>query len=449
MRVSYFSCSALSSCVAVAMLAGCGGGSQPPISAPGTMPQSHTAASPPSEAVLRASHLPRETIVYAFQGGNDGVGPGGALVIDARGAIYGATGWGGGGVCYNGCGTVFKLTPSGSAYTESILYSFQGGSDGYAPSVGGLIIDSHGALYGTTLGGNYNCVSSSCGTVYKLTPTKSGWVHEVLYLFNGGSDGYQPDGGVVADSSGALYGTTYAGGTYGGGTAYKLTPAKSGYKKSTLFSFSTSGDAKPTATLLLGKRGALYGTALFGSVFELMPARPGYAMRTLHAFRGSPDGSLPYAPVIAGPGGALYGTTDEGGATSRCKSHFGCGTVYKLSPAKHGYSETVFSFQKRDGAHLGSAVLLGKDGALYGTTGGGGLETCPAAPYGCGLVFKLEAAGAGFSETVLHKFLGGRDGWGPSSPLVADTSGALFGTTGDGGGKGCQFGCGVVFRIAP
>ena len=421
--------------IAVAILVGCGG-SPPSIGAAGAMPQSR-----------RALHHPIETILYAFQGGNDGAGPDGTLVMDASGAIYGTTALGGDGTCYNGCGTVFKLTPSGSAYTESILYSFQGGSDGGNPSPGGLIEDRTGALYGTTLGGSTGC-PPSCGTVYSLAPTDSGYVHHVLYAFKGNADGYGPYGGVIADSSGALYGTTAFGGAYGGGTAYKLTPTSSGYTKSTMFSFSTSGDAEPVAGLTLGKRGALYGTALFSSVFELSPTSSGYALRILHALR-NPGGSLPYAPVIAGSGGALYGTTYEGGATSRCKTHFGCGTVYELTRKRSGYRETVFSFQHGDGAYPLVALLLGNDGTLYGTTSGGGLVTCPGREkkYGCGLAFKLQPAGSDFNETVLHRFAGGTDGATPSSPLIADGSGALYGTTGGGGGSsGCQGGCGIVFK---
>ena len=211
----------------------------------------------------------------------------------------------------------------------------------------------------------------------RLRPPTRDTFHHVLYAFKGNADGYGPYGGVIADSSGALYGTTAFGGAYGGGTAYKLTPTSSGYTKSTMFSFSTSGDAEPVAGLTLGKRGALYGTALFSSVFELSPTSSGYAPYGIsHALR-NPGGSLPYAPVIAGSGGALYGTTYEGGATSRCKTHFGCGTVYELTRKRSGYRETVFSFQHGDGAYPLVALLLGNDGTLYGTTSGGGLVTCP------------------------------------------------------------------------
>jgi hypothetical protein len=420
------------------MFAGCGvrNDTQPPIGA--------------TEAARSASHAPRLTVVYAFRGGHDGAGPEGTLVMDARGAIYGETAGGGGGACYNGCGTVFKLTPSGSSYTERILFRFYGGSNGESP-VGGLIMDSAGMFYGTTLGGSSGC-PPSCGTVYKLAPTKAGYVHNVLYQFKGGSDGYGAYGGLTVDSSGALYGTTAEGGAHGTGAAYKLTPTSSGYEKSTLFNFTRHHhDAEPLASLLLGKRGALYGTALFSSVFELKPKSSGYVVRILHRLSGPPDGSLPYAPVVTGSDGAFYGTTYEGG-TSQCKYHVGCGTAFELSPTKSGYSEKVFSFANDDGAYPLTALFLAKDGALYGTTTGGGFK-CPGREptYGCGVAFKLEPAGSGFEEMVLHKFTGHSDGDGPSSPLISDTSGALYGAAGGGGAgaRKCQGGCGLIFRLEP
>ncbi|HLY01297.1 MAG TPA: choice-of-anchor tandem repeat GloVer-containing protein [Candidatus Cybelea sp.] len=452
MEVSGFGRRALTSCLIAAILAGCGG-SQRPIGAPGTMTPAVSSTQQPTvrlgTSIGGLSHSSRETVVYAFRGGDDGAGPGGALFMDARGAIYGITGGGGYVACYHGCGTVFKLTPSGSAYKERILYKFTGGADGESPD-GGLIMDGAGTLYGTTLGGSSGC-PPGCGTIYALTPTKSGYVHNVLYSFKGGSDGYGSYGGLSIDSSGALYGTTAEGGAHNAGTAYKLTPTKSGYEKSTLFSFSPRHDAEPLASLLLGKRGVLYGTALFSSVFELTPKSSHYVVRTLHELSGPPDGSLPYANVITGPGGAFYGTTYEGG-TSHCKYHDGCGTAYELSPTKSGYGERVFSFANGDGAYPLTALLLAKDGALYGTTTGGGLK-CPGREptYGCGVAFKLGPAGSGFKETVLHKFTGGSDGDDPSSPLVADASGALYGAAGAGGGglRKCQGGCGIIFKLAP
>jgi hypothetical protein len=400
-------------------------------------------------SVATAPHHPTLTVVYAFPGGAGGSGPVGPLLMGANGTIYGTTARGGAGTCYYGCGTVFELAPSGSTYTETVLYTFQGGSDGENPTEGGLIVDRNGTFYGTTLGGTSGC-PPSCGTVYSLTPSKSGYVHHVLYSFGGGGNGYSAYGGVTVDSKGVLYGTTTYGGKQNAGTAYQLTPGRSGYGYAMLYSFKAAHEGQPVARLLLGKHGVLYGTAVFSSVFELKRKGSGYVTHILHLLSGSPDGSLPYAPVVTGPGGTFYGTTYEGGATKRCENHFGCGTVYELIPKSSGYGEKVFSFQHRNGAYPLTAVLLGSNGTLYGTASGGGFVTCGGREpsYGCGLVFKLAPAGSGFKETILYKFTGGADGSNPGSPLVADGSGALYGTAG-GGHVNTQCGCGIIYKLVP
>ena len=168
-----------------------------------------------------------ESVLYRFQGGSDGAYPGAGLIADREGALYGTTERGGGGSGSNG--TVFKLTPARdqttgkTTWTESVLYGFQGGSDGAIPFAG-LIADKEGALYGTTTGGG----SGNNGTVFKLTPArdqttgKTTWTESVLYRFRGGSDGFQPFAGLIADREGALYGTTTGGGSGNNGTVFKL-----------------------------------------------------------------------------------------------------------------------------------------------------------------------------------------------------------------------------------
>src|SRR5579864_9431278 len=241
-----------------------------------------------------------ETVLYSFQGGpNDGALPGfGSLVGDASGTLYGTTSAGGSGTCtvsgLAGCGTAFKLTPSGSIYAETVLHSFTGGRDGAQP-LAGLIEDATGALFGATReGGRGSCSTSGvagCGTVFKLTPSTSGYSESILYAFKGGSDGAQPIASLIEDASGALYGTTLDGGggtacAAGCGTVYKLTPGDRRYKETLLYRF-----ANPSHGLL-------------------------------------PQGSL-----IADAHGALYGTTLAGGSGACSASGAaGCGTVYKLTP---------------------------------------------------------------------------------------------------------------------
>ena len=190
-----------------------------------------------------------ETVLYVFKGkaSNDGENPDGGLVMDAAGNLYGTAAYGGTGDCVllgikGGCGTVYEMSPpaqKGGAWTETTIYSFKGGNDGYVPQEN-LVFDSAGNLYGVTLFGGGKGTTCDpyyqyCGTVFKLSPPKqkgAEWTEKVLYSFAGGTDGANPNGGLVLDNKGAIYGTTYAGGTqnckYNGslgcGTAFGLKP---------------------------------------------------------------------------------------------------------------------------------------------------------------------------------------------------------------------------------
>ncbi len=190
-----------------------------------------------------------ETVLHVFTGNTDGDGnvPVGGLIIDDSGNLYGTTGYGGTGDCVLlgtkvGCGIVYEMTPpqtKGGAWTETVLYSFQGGKDGYLP-VGDLTFDKAGNLYGATqFGGGFGSCNSPyyqyCGTIFELSPpkTKGGkWKEKVLYSFKSGTDGANPNGGLVFDRKGAIYGTTFAGGepncksdtSVGCGTAFELEP---------------------------------------------------------------------------------------------------------------------------------------------------------------------------------------------------------------------------------
>ncbi len=163
-------------------------------------------------------------MLYGFTGGGD---PEAGLIMDASGALYGTTEHGGG----DDSGTVFMLTPpvaGETRWTETVLHTFTGGADGFAP-LAGLIMDASGALYGTTWSGGPGCVGANCGTVFKLTPPASGetrWTETVLHSFTGGADGADPGAGVIMDASGALYGTTVNGGGRAPrcGTVFKVVP---------------------------------------------------------------------------------------------------------------------------------------------------------------------------------------------------------------------------------
>jgi uncharacterized repeat protein (TIGR03803 family) len=411
-----------------------------------------------------------ENILHSFPRLRDGRHPSGGLIADDAGALYGATHHGGvrGSACGDsGCGTIFKLTPLRSGYTKSVLYRFQGGSDGVAPG-GSLIAGKMGTLYGTTLGGGVlSCPfhgGFGCGTVFKLTPSGTGYVESILYRFQGGSDGASPDAVLVSDKTGALYGTTQFGGSGtacepGCGTVFKLAPSGSGYVENVIYSFQGGSDGElPIAGLVADKAGALYGTASFGgslscrvvgcgTVFKLTPSGSGYAESDIYRFQGGNDGRLPGAGLVTDNTGALYGTTYGGGGSCDC------GAVFKLAPSVSGYTESIlYGFQGGiDGETPVAALFRGKTGALYGTTSYGGT----GCDLGCGTVFKLTPSGSGYTESVLYRFQGDRkDGANPQASLIADETGALYGTTYYGGRGSCSFnvaepGCGTAFKLTP
>jgi uncharacterized repeat protein (TIGR03803 family) len=288
-----------------------------------------------------------ERVIYAFQNGSDGNNPVGGLLSDNRGDIYGTTVLGGGNmVCAGGCGIVFKLSPSGSSFSETVLYRFQGGADGEGPR-GTLIADTKGALYGTTeFGGSGTCSDpsgvSGCGTVFKLTPSPSGYAESVIYSFQGGSDGQFPRSALLAGKKGAFLGATVQGGPAKRGTLYKLTPSGLNYSERVIYAFKGAPDGQSPSDengLYANDSGVLFGTTSFGgkaacgcgTVFEAVPSGSSYAETVLHSFKGGSDGSDPRGSVIMDAAGALYGTAFTGATKVRgCTG--GCGVVFKLSP---------------------------------------------------------------------------------------------------------------------
>jgi uncharacterized repeat protein (TIGR03803 family) len=286
---------------------------------------------------------PSLTTLYTFQNGMDGESPSG-VVIGKDGVLYGTSQGG-----TNGSGTVFSLTPpgtSGEAWTQEVLYSFLGAATGDGAGPSGVVVGNGGVLYGTTSGGG----TTGNGTVFSLAPPSSAsgqWTETVLYSFQGGtSDGALPSFGVVIGKDGVLYGTTYSGGKDDGGTVFSLTPPAfpgTDWTEAVLSGFRFSGS--PSA-LTIGKRGELYGTNTFanaaGTVFEVDPPSGGKGQWTetidfSFGCQGA-EGCRPYGSVVIGTGGVLYGTTEEGGA-----NHTG-GVVYSLSPpASTGaaWTETV------------------------------------------------------------------------------------------------------------
>ena len=387
----------------------------------------------------------QERVVYTFTDRIGGLGPQGGLVFDKAGNIYGVTSEGG----QFRDGTVFKLTINANGGpVESVLHSFKpGGQDGLSPN-GGLILDASGNLYGTTYsGGNRPCTHYSgthgCGTVYELIPQPDGtWAEQVLHDFTGGGgDGTNPYAGLVFDAAGNLYGTTYYGGDTkecgkaGCGTVFELTPGADGtWQEKILLNFHPHAGTNPDAALTLDASGNLYGTTLYGgtgfngTVFELTPSTSGEWNETvLHNFSSGPsDGATPESGVTFDGGGNLYGTTFLGGDA-------GYGILYELTPSGGGiWTETVVhNFQPNliDGAQPGpGALVFDSAGNLYGATGTGGTSF-----QGAVFEFTPSAAG-GWTESILHNFAPGPGGYYPSSSVILDSAGNIYGTTGTYGG---------------
>jgi uncharacterized repeat protein (TIGR03803 family) len=398
-----------------------------------------------------------ESVVYSFCAMSncvDGSDPVGNLVMDGSGNLYGMTGSGGitGGGCQSyGCGTVFERTAAGTLQT---LYTFYGAPDGNNP-MNGLVRDSTGNLYGTTAyGGNAGgvCGTIGCGIAFELVKAGTTYTEKVLYAFAGGTDGANPGSGLVRDTSGNLYGTTVTGGGSGCnagtgcGTVFEITSAGN---EEVLYSFTGNADgASPSASLILDAAGNLYGTTPYGGnlggvcasrgcgvVFKVTPAGQ---ETVLYTFKAGADGQSPMAPLVRDGKGNFYGTTSTGGDVNNlwCRiQQNGCGVVFELT--EKGVLRTLYAFKgyPKDGQHPIAGVVFDKQGNLYGTTDWGG-------PSNDGTVFKLAPSGV---ETVLHGLTGGTDGENPFGSVVLDAQGNLYGTAIYGG----AFGDGVLFKVIP
>jgi uncharacterized repeat protein (TIGR03803 family) len=339
---------------------------------------------------------------------------------------------------------VLTLAPDARAAKFKTLYRFTGGADGaYPADVPALILDQAGNLYGTAIGGgNPECSDwNGCGVVFKLTPNQSGtWSETVLYSFVGGNDASNPQGSVIFDAAGTFYGTTLEGGPSNAGTVFQLAPNLDGtWTETVLYSFAGGTDGTgPAAGLIFDGAGNLYSTTYLGghygcgTAFELMPNGNGtWTEKVLHSFTCGKDGAQPQGTLIFDSVGNLYGTTNAGGKGNCYINAPGCGVVFKLVPNSDGtWTEKVlyrFSGGK-DGADPSvAAVMFDQAGNIYGTAGMGGA-------YGGGVAFELIPKPDGtWKEKVLHQFTGGKDGHYPFSGLISDAAGNLYGTTWDGG----------------
>ncbi len=421
--------SAVCAAMAAGILAGCSGSSL----------GSSNSSLPSLETVSRLAHGPMPTsgapplaygerrprkntqgyqLLYSF-GGSHGAYPGSGALINVAGTLYGTTNGGGNYACTDGCGTVFKITTSG---TESVIYSFAGGSDGAHPYAG--LTNVAGTLYGTTQFGG----ASSDGTVFKVTTSGT---ESVIYSFTRyPKDGSNPQADLT-DVAGRLYGTTYQGGTSNDGTVFAIKP--SGKEETVLHSFGGSGDGSLPVAGMTNVGGTLYGTTSeggtsgYGTVFKITTSGTETVLHSFVPFSG--DGIFPYAG-LTNASGTLFGTTSGGGTSND-------GTVFKITTS--GAESVLYSFSggSSDGA-APFARLTDVRGTFYGTTYYGGTN-CPY-DGGCGTIFAIK----GKKETVLHSFGGSGDGSLPVAGMT-NVGGTLYGTTYRGGTSNV----GTVFLFSP
>lgn len=334
-----------------------------------------------------------ETVLYNFcslANCADGSAPYAPLVRDRAGNLYGTTT--DGGIQNNcvdgenaGCGVVFELSPSADGtWTETVLHSFTGGSDGEDPS-GGLTFDSSGNLYGTAAYAG-NDGQGSSGVVFELSPTGNTWTETVLYGFTGEADGGIPVSNLVFDTLGNLYGTTARGGSndsfcsgFGGcGVVFELTPTQSGpWQESVLHTFTDGADGAFPGEIVFNKSGILFGTAMQGGnasckdgcgvAFELTPGSDGWTENVLYSFSGGADGEDPVGNLTISPNGDLYGVTSDGGTNGKE------GVVFELAPTRSGgWTKESLSFGGKLGTTPFAGLTLGTSGEVYGTAGFGG-----------------------------------------------------------------------------
>jgi len=361
---------------------------------------------------LDAAQAGPEKVLYNFTGALDGNDPDSRLVMDAEGNLYGTTFDGG---AFN-AGTVFKLRPNG---VQSVLYSFTGGKDGGFPT-GDLILESdNGGLVGTTeAGGDHNV-----GTIFSVD--RNGGGETVDYSFTGSSDGANPVGGLIEDGSFNLYGTTKNGGDASFGTVFELVPFGGGFKLLHTFTAGSDG-ANPEGSLVMDADGNLYGTTLEGGALNqgtVFRVTPRGKEKVLHSFDGTNDGRFPTSGLAIDFDGNLYGTMPGGGQNI-------AGTLYRMS--KSGKIKVLHAFSGGDdGGNPVGTPLLGGDGDVYGVTFMGG-----AGDASVGTVFKLSPSGKEKVLHSFDADVNVDDGFKPSGGLIMDDAGTLYGVTSTGGTSG-------------
>lgn len=316
-------------------------------------------------------------VLYSFTGGADGGEPYKGVTLDAHGNLYGTAVTGGSGLgCEGGCGVVYTLTKSNKSWKQKVIYAFNGGDDGSGPG-SGVTFDRNGNLYGMTpTGGAYGL-----GVIYQLKPDLNGnWNFNVVHTFTGGADGGSGSAGrLILDKVGNLYGVATTGGVNGSGVVFRLMNAASGiWSLQTLYAFKGQPDAGfPYGGLMFDSLGNLYGTTYYdgenglGAVYEVSSNHGVWSERVLYSFKGGSDGTGPLSNLVSDNAGNLYGTTSEGGAGCSC------GVIFKLAPGMGGNWTESIAYRFRgapDGAFVYNGMVPGTAGKFYGATVHGGLS---------------------------------------------------------------------------
>lgn len=404
-----------------------------------------------------AAQAQTETLQFSFGDNSGGWGPE-TVWADGSGNFYGT-----GNV---GSGMVYKLYMSSGVWKETAIHFFGGTADGWGPSAS-LIFDGQGNVYGSTLfgGKSPNCPSTGCsGVVFELSPTDTkAWKVTVLHTFTGGASGQSPMG-LVFDSAGNIFGMTQTGGNMAGvcandsgcGTVFRLSPKTGGgWQFSTIHTFNGSDGLLPQGNLLIDAAGNLYGSTSWGgnskyctefdlggcgTVFRLTPTgKGGYGFSGLHHFSETNDGASPSTQLVLDAAGNLYGGNSLGGKSNPW------GVVWELSPTTSGpwTFTALYNFTTTtDGQSIDGGLTMDSAGNLYGTSPGGGTDSnC-----NCGTIFKLSPGSSGWTIDLLHSFAGGlTDGIVPVGNLVVDSSGNVYGITGEGG----AYSGGAFYEITP
>ncbi len=386
-------------------------------------------------AIVPAAHAQTFTVLHNFTGGPDGANPLNGLTIDAAGNLYGTASAGGQRVsgCENyegsyGCGVVFEMKPSGSGWVLTPLYEFPGGANNSDPTLG-VVFGPDGALYGVAGTGLYRLAPGPT----RCADFQCRWQENLLYTFQGPPDASAPSSRVIFDSTGNMYGVSYFGGAYGNGAIFQLTHPGSAWTESVIHSFNSEGGLSqglPEGSLVIDHSGDLYGTTdcsatlgcFWGAVWELQPSQSGWNLTNLYQW-GLGDGYQPVGVISDSSGnlygadfgdggsgipGAIYQLSPSGGGWNYTQLHgytigdlanglvmdsagnlyggdyaYGYGYIFKLSNPGNGWIfTTLHTFSQSDGEFPQGPIVIDKNGNLYGTTIKGGF-------YGYGVVWEI------------------------------------------------------------